>query len=124
MISDAFGQAADVSLRIRGPGFDGLRAASEALQAGLREVPGVTSVSDDFEGAAPGLVARVRPGESGTGIPAGVVGRQLRQAFHGEEIARRQRGRDEIRVVLRAPRADSGGALGVADMLVRGPDGR
>ena len=124
VISDAFGQAADVSLRIRGPEFEGLLAASGALQAGLREVPGVTSVSDDFEGGAPGLVARVRPGESGTGITAGAVGRQLRQAFHGEEIARLQRGRDEIRVVLRAPRADSGGALGVAGMLVRSPDGR
>ena len=124
VISDAFGQAADVSFRIRGPDRDGIAAASEALQAGLREVPGVTAVSDDFEGAAPGLVARVRPGESGTGFSAAAVGRQLRQVFHGEEVARLQRGRDEIRVVLRAPRADSGGALGVAGMLVRGSDGR
>ncbi|MXW72246.1 MAG: efflux RND transporter permease subunit [Acidobacteria bacterium] len=124
VISDAFGQAADVSLRVRGPDFEGLLAASEALQSGLREVPGVTSVSDDFEGAAPGLVARVPPGESGTGLTAGAVGRQLRQAFHGEEVARLQRGRDEVRVLLRSPRADSGGALGVADMLVRSPDGR
>ena len=124
VISDAFGQVADVSIRIRGPHFEGLLAASEALQAGLRPVPGVTSVSDDSEGATPGLVARVRPGGSGTGITAGAVGRQLRQAFHGEEIARLQRHRDEIRVVLRSPRVESGGALGVADLPVRGPDGR
>ncbi len=124
VISDAFGQPADVSIRIRGPDFDGLVAASEALQAGLGEIPGVTLVLDDFEGMAPGLVARVRPGGAGTGIDAGMVGRQLRQAFHGEEIARYHRGRDEIRVVLRYPRADSGGVPGMAELPVRRPDGR
>lgn len=124
VISDAFGQAADVSFRIRGSDFEGLVEASEALQDRLGELPGVTRVSDDFEGEAPGLVARVRPGGAGTGIDAGTVGRQVRQAFHGEEVARLHRGRDEIRVVLRYPRADSGGVLGIAELPVRRPDGR
>ena len=124
VISDAFGQPADVSIRIRGPGFEELASASAALQSGLGAIPGVTLVLDDLAGAAPGLVARVQPGGAGIGISAGAVGRQVRQAFHGEEVARLHRGRDEIRVVLRSPRTGSGDLLGMAGLPVRGPDGR
>ena len=46
----------------------------------------------------------------------------MRQAFYGEEAQRIQRGRDDIRVMVRYPR-DERRSLGVLDMRIRIPDG-
>ena len=124
VVTDAFGQQADVSIRIGGAGLEKLRAASSALQAELGGIPGVTSVRDDLQSAGPGLVARMRDDGAGTGIAAASLGRQLRQAFHGEEIQRVHRGRDEVRVLLRSPDDESSGVFGLNAMPVRRPDGR
>ena len=124
VVTDAFGQQADVSIRIGGAGLEELHAASSALQAELGGIPGVTSVRDDLQSAGPGLVARMRDDGAGTGIAAASLGRQLRQAFHGEEIQRVHRGRDEVRVLLRSPDDESSGVFGLNAMPVRRPDGR
>ncbi len=123
VVGEGLGQQSDVSIRVRSPSPGTVRAASTALAERLRVLPGVTSVWDDFESVAPGLVARTRSGGAGLGLDAGAAGRQLRQTFHGEEVRRVQRGREELRIVLRAPRGESGGALGLASLPVRRPDG-
>ena len=119
----AVGEQSDLAVRISGPDLGQLRAASSEFEEWLSAIPGVTSVSDDLESTAPGLVARVRSGGAGTGIAAAALGRQLRQAFHGEEIQRVQRGRDEVRVVLRYPREEPRTVQELAAMSVRRPDG-
>lgn len=123
VVTDAFGQQADVSIRISGARLDQLRAASAALQAELSGIPGVISVRDDLQTAAPGFVARMRDDGAATGIAAASFGRQLRQAFHGEEIRRIHRGRDEVRVLLRSGEDDASGVFGLGAMPVRRPDG-
>ena len=124
VFTSAIGQGTDLSVRIRGDRVDDITAGSLALQALIRESPGVISVSDDLESPAPELVARVRPGGASTGIGAADLGRQLRQAFHGEEVQRIQRGNDEIRVVLRYPEPDRRSLDTVTAMRVRREDGR
>ena len=102
VVTDAFGQQGDVSIRISGARLEELRAASAALRAELGAIPGVLSARDDLESAAPGFVARMRDDGAGTGIAAASLGRQLRQAFHGEEIRRFHQGGEEVRVLLRS----------------------
>ena len=123
IFTSVLGQGSDLSVRIRGDALEDLRAGAEALSALIREFPGVISVSDDLEGDAPELVARVRPGGPATGVGAADLGRQLRQAFHGEEIQRIQRGRDEIRVLLRYPESSRRSLDTVTGMRVRRGDG-
>ncbi len=123
IVNSILGQEADVSLRLRGDRMDQLREAADALQATLAGFQGVTAVWDDLEGLAPELVARVRPGGAGTGIGAVDFGRQLRQTVYGEEVQRIQRGRDEVRVMLRAPAGERSSSEAIRDMLVRRPDG-
>ena len=124
VLTDALGQQADVSIRIGGAGLDELRAASSALRAELSGMPGVTSVRDDFRSGVPGFVARMRDDGAATGIGAASLGRQLRQAFHGEEIRRVHRGRNEVRVLLRSGEDDSSAVSELGTMPVRRPDGR
>ena len=124
VVTEAFGQQADISIRIRGAGLEELRAASSALQAELGRIPGITSVRDDLRDGSPGFVAQMRNDGAGTGISAASLGRQLRQAFHGEEIQRVHRDRDEVRVLLRGRDDASGGVFALKAMPVRRPDGR
>ena len=124
VFTSAIGDGTDVAVRVRGDRPEDLAAGSLALQALLRESPGVIAVSDDLESPAPELVARVRPGGTSTGVGAADLGRQLRQAFHGEEIQRIQRGHDEIRVILRYPEPERRSLDAVAEMRVRRGDGR
>ena len=113
------GEGADTSVRISGHEMERLREGSAALHALLREYRGVVTVTDDLEGSAPELVARVRSGGAGIGVGAAAFGRQLRQAFHGEEIQRIQRGSDEIRILLRYPASQRSHPESVTGMRVR-----
>ncbi len=123
ILTSLLGEEADISIRITGPDMETLGAGAEALQGIFREYRGVVTVHDDREGTAPELVARVRDEGAALGIGAAEFGRQMRQAFHGEEVQRIQRGRDEIRVMLRYPAADRTVAGDVTGLRVRRGDG-
>ena len=123
ILTSLLGEEADISIRISGSDMEELREASAVLQTLFREYQGVSSVKDDQEGSAPELVARVRSGGAGIGIGATEFGRQIRQAFYGEEVQRIQRGRDEIRVLLRYPDSDRTRPEDVTGMMVRRADG-
>ncbi len=117
------GGAADISLQISGDSMEELRQASVLLQSRLAAYQGVVLVRDDFEAGAAEVVARARPAGAGLGIGAADFGRQLRQAFHGEEVQRIQRGGDEIKVLLRYPDSARRNLESAARMLVRRPEG-
>ncbi len=123
VLTSLLGEESDIAIRISGDDMEGIQAGSAALQTVLREYQGVISVTDDFEGTAPELVARVRAGGEGVGIGAAEFGRQIRQAFHGEEVQRIQRGRDEVPVVLRYPRSERTRPEDLIGMRVRRADG-
>ena len=123
VLSSLLGEGADLELRVSGEDPGELRRGAAALAAAIREYAGVIAVRDDLEGGTPELVARPRSGGAGTGVGAADFGRQLRQAFHGEEVQRIQRGRDELRVMLRYPGSERRTADAVTGMRVRRPDG-
>ena len=123
IVTSLLGEEADISIRVSGRDMEELREGSAALESLFRDYGGVVSVRDDLEGYAPELVARVRSGGAGVGIGAAEFGRQIRQAFYGEEVQRIQRGRDELRVLLRYPDAERTQAESVTGMRVRRTDG-
>ena len=65
---------------------------------------------------------RARPAP-GSGSAPRISGGQLRQAFHGEEIQRIQRGPHELRVLLRYPQSERENPVAVTGMRVRRTDG-
>ena len=123
VLTSLAGDQADISVRVSGAETADLLAGAAALRSVLGEYAGVLAVTDDLEGSAPELVARTRSGGAGLGISAGEFGRQLRQALHGEEVQRIQRGREELRVLLRLPRAERATPETVTGMRVRRTDG-
>ena len=101
----------DVNVQLVGEDPAQLRAAVERVKTGLRGYNGVHDVSDSFEGGPEEMRIGIKPAAEALGLSLEDVGRQVRQAFYGEEAQRIQRGRDDIRVMVRYP-ADQRRSLG------------
>ena len=80
-----------------------VQAAVERVKNGLRGFAGVHDVTDSFEGGPREMRIDIKPAAEALGLALEDIGRQVRQAFYGEEAQRIQRGRDDIRVMVRYP---------------------
>ena len=113
----------DVDVQLAGPDTVRLRAAADEVKQRLAEYAGVYDVSDSFRAGKEEMKLGIKPDAETLGLTLQDLGRQVRQAFYGEEAQRIQRGRDDIRVMVRYPR-DGRRSLGnLENMRIRTPDG-
>lgn len=97
--------------------------ASAELREALSSYAGVMDVSDSFRAGKEEIRLRLLPEAEPLGITLGDLARQVRTAFYGTEVQRIQRGRDDVRVMVRYP-ADERRSLGnLESMWIRAPDG-
>ena len=88
----------DVDVQLAGPDLDVLRAAAEEVKQRLRGYAGVYEVTDSFRAGKQEMKLGIKPAAEAVGLTLETLGRQVRQAFYGEEAQRIQRGRDDVRV--------------------------
>ena len=88
----------DVNVELYGSDLDRLRAAADRLRGGLAAYAGVVRTGKSE------MRLDIRPAAEGLGLRLQDLARQVRQAFYGEEAQRIQRGRDEVRVMVRPER--------------------
>ena len=103
--------------------FDTLLKASNRLQEILCNYAGVSDITDDFELGKPELKVQLKDTGKPLGITLSNVARKIRQAFYGEEIQRIQRGRDDIRVMLRYPEDERKSLADIENIRIRQLDG-
>ena len=103
--------------------FDTLIAASERLKAILRQYTGVSDIADSFEEGKAELKLSLKDTGRTLGLTLSDLARQVRQGFYGEETQRIQRGRDDIRVMVRYPEKDRKSIGDVENMRIRLPGG-
>ena len=100
-----------------------LREAVSKTKEELARYQGVIDISDSFRGGKPELKLDITPKAEALGLSLQDMGRQVRQGFFGEEAQRIQRGRDDVRVMVRYP-AEERRSLGTLErMRIRTPDG-
>jgi hydrophobic/amphiphilic exporter-1 (mainly G- bacteria), HAE1 family len=113
-----------IEIQLIGDDFGQLQAAAGELKAELAGYPGTFDVTDDFKPGKPERQIAIRPGARSLGVSMGDLARQVRQAFYGEEALRIQRGRDDIKVMVRYDEGDRKSLAGIEDMRIRTADGR
>ena len=114
---------ADVDIMLVGPDIDELRAAADEVKEQLSGYAGVYGITDSFRAGKQEMKLGITPAAETLGLTLQDLGNQVRQAFYGEEAQRIQRGRDDIRVMVRYP-ADERRSLGdLENMRIRTPDG-
>ena len=114
---------ADLDVMLVGPDIDRLRGAANDVKAELGAYAGVYGIADSFRAGKREMQLGIKPAAQTLGLTLEDLGRQVRQAFHGEEAQRIQRGRDDIRVMVRYPVADRTSVGDLENMRIRTPDG-
>ena len=113
------GAGSDVDVQLAGPDLNRLRAAAEDVKRRLREYAGVYEVTDSFRAGKEEMKLGIKPAAEAPGLTLQDLGRQVRQAFYGEEAQRIQRGRDDIRVMVRYPRDERRSLGDLENMRIR-----
>ena len=101
--SESFGFGKAVSIELYGKNFDALRTSAAELRVALQTFNGVMDVSDSFRGGKQEVQLTLLPDARNLGLTLNDLGQQIRQAFYGYEAQRIQRGKDDIRVMVRYP---------------------
>jgi multidrug efflux pump subunit AcrB len=113
-----------IDMQIAGQDREEIIAVSEQLQEKLKTYQHVFDVRDNFEyGKQEIRIRSVKPEAEAQGLTKEMVARQLRQAFYGEEAQRIQRGRDDVRVMVRFPAAERQSLNRLETMKLRTPQG-
>jgi len=112
-----------IDIQLAGDNVDDLRVVAEKLRYKLAEYPGVIDITDSFRSGKQELQLNISPGGEALGLTLGSLARQVRQAFYGEEAQRIQRGRDDVRVMVRYPEAERQSLSTLDDMRIRTVDG-
>lgn len=121
--SDLFSAGRAIDVELRGADIVELTRAAEKVKAELGRYPGVVDIADSFRAGKRELELDIRPSAELLGLTLQDLARQVRQAFYGEEAQRIQRGRDDIRVMVRYPESDRRSLGDLEDLRVRAPDG-
>jgi len=121
--SSIFAAGEAINLQLQSTRIDHLTEAAERLKAKLAEFPGVLDIADSFRAGKREVELDILPAAETLGLSLSDLARQVRQAFYGEEVQRIQRGRDDVRVMVRYP-ADERRSLGdLENMRIRAADG-
>ncbi|UCF90359.1 MAG: efflux RND transporter permease subunit [Desulfobacterales bacterium] len=113
-----------IEIQLSGRDFDQLEQAAAELKAEIKTYPGTFDVSDNFKPGKPERMVRIKEGARSLGITMRDVAWQVRQAFYGEEAARVQRGRDDVKVMVRYGDRDRRSLAGIEQMRIRTHTGR
>ena len=121
--SSLFSSGEAINIQFSGPDYGELREVTEKFKSALGDYPGVFDIADSFRpGKEEVKLSLTRQAEI-LGITLADLARQIRQAFYGEEAQRIQRGRDDIRVMVRYPESERRSLGNLEDMRIRTPGG-
>ena len=118
-----FAAGAPINVQFSGPDLDHLQQAAEKLKIHLSQFSGVYDITDSFRAGKQEIRLRIRPAAESLGLTQSDLARQVRQAFYGEEVQRIQRGRDEVKIMVRYPSERRRSLAQVEGMRIRTPDG-
>ena len=113
----------DINIEIRGRDLEQMGAAATELSLILGNFDAIFDISDSYRSGKKELVFRVRPEAESLGLTQAQLGNQVRHAFYGAEAQRVQRGRDDMRIMVRYPEADRHSLQDYSNLYVRLPDG-
>lgn len=120
--SGAGGNAID--LEIAGRDIKTLEIVSREIQDQLAKYGWVTDIADNNRAGKRQLkLESLTPQAEALGLRLVDVARQVRQGFYGEEVQRLQRGRHEVKVMVRYPQDERRSLENLDQMMIRLADG-
>ena len=113
-----------IDIELRGQSFDDLEQAADKIKEHLASYAGVFDIADSLADGKEELRIELTPQGHLMGLTRNAIVSQVSQAFQGFQAQRIQRGRDDIRVLVRFPRSERSTTDTLQDMLITAPNGR
>ena len=117
------GRGAAISVELSHRDIGVLEHASAELAAAMEYFPNVIDIDDGFSPGKQQIDFKVRPEAQSLNLHAADIARQVRQSYYGAEAIRQQRGRNEVKVMVRLPREERISEFHLEEMILRTPDG-
>ena len=100
-----------------------LEQAAAELAESLKDYAGVKDIDDGVALGKPQMSFRIRPEARSLGINTATLARQVRTSFYGAEALRQQRGRNEVKVMVRLPENERNTYHTVEQLILRTDQG-
>ncbi len=112
-----------IDVQLQSGDLDQLSEAADRLKGRLADYAGVFDIADSFREGKQEIKLSILPSAEPLGLSLDDLARQVRQAFYGEEAQRIQRGRDDVRVMVRYPQSQRRSLADLDNLRIRTPDG-
>ncbi len=113
-----------INIQLTGRDFEDLAAVGDRLKEKLETYAGVFDVRDSYSAGKEEINLKIRPSARAAGFTQADIARQVRGAFFGDEVQRIQRGRDEIKIMVRYPEAARMNLSSLENMWIRNSGGQ
>ena len=101
--ADIFRTQAPINVELSGSNLERMSEVVLLLRKKFKEYPSVYDIQDNYSGGKEELNIKLKPRASSLGLSLNDVAQQVRHAVFGYQAQRIQRGRDELRVMVRYP---------------------
>jgi multidrug efflux pump subunit AcrB len=112
-----------IDIQFRGQNFEQLARIVELTKQKLAEYPTIFDIEDSYSDGKEALQLELRREAYALGLSRAQILRQVREAFYGLEVQRIQRGRDDVKVMLRYPMSDRQSIRSLEQFLVTTAEG-
>ncbi len=113
-----------IEIRLVGSDLAQLEQAAKVLKFEISTYPGTFDITDDFR---PGKMEKqifIKKGAESLGVTMADIAIQIRQAYYGDEALKIQRGKDDIKVMVRYSKEERETEASIDDLRIRTRDGR
>lgn len=118
--ADLFSPGEPINFLLASPNLQHLEEAAERLKDELRTHPGVYDITDSFKQGKQEVKFGLKENAQNYGLDVATLARQVRQGFYGEEAQSIQRGRDEVKVMVRYPKEQRTSLGDLENLRIRG----
>jgi multidrug efflux pump subunit AcrB len=118
------GKPIEFKLLVSTPFFHEMEEAVELCKERLRKFQGVYDVEDDSRPGKWEYQIRVRDNAKSMGVSTADLAETVRATYYGEEVMRLQRGRHEVKLMVRYPESDRKSLKEFKQLRIRTDDGQ
>ncbi|HAS90066.1 MAG TPA: AcrB/AcrD/AcrF family protein [Desulfovibrio sp.] len=117
------GSGSSLEIELSHSDIEVLKRASADLAEALGIYPKVKDIDSGFSPGKRQLDFELLPAGRSLGLTSRNVANQIRASYYGAEVLRQQRGRNEIKVMVRLPEKERASKYNFEELMIRTPDG-
>ena len=112
-----------LNIKLASQSREDLQAAAKEMKRQVASYNGLYDISDTFDSGKPEIQVDLTPTGQAQGFDKRSLAENVRFAFFGDEAQRVQRGRDEVKVMVRYPLEDRENLESLREMRIRNANG-